>query len=257
MDGFWAELFALPTVIFTGLLSLSILYWLGVVLGALDIDMLDLDGTLDAMEGAVEGAVDGVVEGAVDAAVDGAVDAAVDGAAEGAADAADGGGEHGIAGMLSVLGIRNVPVSFSGSVWFLWSWIASYLFMHNVAPLLGALPHWLVAAAVFGVSLVLGLLATSASVRPFGRVFDTHLGVEKHTLVGKPCTITTQSVDGSYGQAVCEDGGAGVVLQVRYDGNAPPNKGQRALLVDYDDARDVYVIEPLDPELTGDSRVQA
>lgn len=256
MDGFWAELFALPTVIFTGLLSLSILYWLGVVLGALDIDMLDLDGTFDAMEGAVEGAVDGVVEGAVDAAVDGAVDAAVDGAAEGAADAADG-GEHGIAGFLSVLGIRNVPVSFSGSVWFLWSWIASYLFMHNVAPLLSALPLWLVGTAVFLLSLVLGLVATSVSVKPFGRVFETHPGVEKHTLVGKPCTITTQSVDGSYGQAVCEDGGAGVVLQVRYHGDVAPVKGQRALLVDYDERGDVYVIEPLDPELTGTSRNRA
>lgn len=216
--GFWAEILALPTAIYTALLAVAGLYWLAVVLGSLDIDVLDLDGLDD-------------VSGVADA---GDVDL----------DAAD--GPHGLVWFMSALGLRGVPLTFTLSMLVLWSWALCFLGMHHLVPLLPSVPVWLLGAGVFLGSFVVGLLGTSLSVRPFQRVFKTHHAPSKMEFVGRPVTITSGSVDAAFGQALCADGGAGLVVSVRYDGPRKLTKGQRAVLVDYDEKRDVFTVEPLD-----------
>lgn len=217
--GFWAEILALPTAIYTALLVVAAMYWLAVVLGSLDIDILDIDGLDD-------------VGGIGDVADAGDVDAAD--------------GHHGLVWFMSALGLRGVPLTFTLSMLTLWSWALCFLGMHHLVPLLPSLPVWLIGTGVFLGSFVVGLFGTSLSVRPFQRVFKTHHAPSKHGFVGRPVTITTASVDASFGQALCPDGGAGLVVAVRYHGARKLVKGQRAVLVDYDSKRDVYVIEPLD-----------
>lgn len=217
--GFWAEILALPTAIYTALLMVAGLYWLAVVLGSLDIDILDLDGLDD-------------VGGIGDVADAGDVDA--------------GDGPHGLVWFMSALGLRGVPLTFTLSMLTLWSWALCFLGMHHLVPLLPSLPGWLLGTGVFLGSFVVGLLGTSLSVRPFQRVFKTHHAPSKHGFVGRPVTITTATVDASFGQALCADGGAGLVVAVRYEGPRKLGKGQRAVLVDYDEKRDVYTVEPLD-----------
>lgn len=92
MSTLLAAFIAYPTVVFTALLGLALVYWIFVILGALDIDMFDADGifdgadALDGADGALDGAFDGM-EGAlkgVDGALDGigalkGVDGALDG----------------------------------------------------------------------------------------------------------------------------------------------------------------------------------
>lgn len=77
-----------PTVLFTGLLGLTLFYWVFVIFGAVDLDFLD-GGADGALEGALEGGADGALDGALEAA-DGVLDGAADGALDGAFDAADG-----------------------------------------------------------------------------------------------------------------------------------------------------------------------
>lgn len=218
--GFWAEILALPTGLYTALLGVAGLYWLAVVLGSLDIDVLDIDG------------IDGIGEMA-DVADAGDVDV----------DGADGPG--GLVWFMSALGLRGVPLTFTLSMLTLWSWALCFLGMHHLPALL-PLPVWLVGVGVFLGSFVVGLFGTSLSVRPFQRVFKTHHAPSKDGFVGRPVTITSGSVDAAFGQALCPDGGAGLVVAVRYDGPRKLTKGQRAVLVDYDERRDVFTVEPLD-----------
>lgn len=220
MDGFWGEILSLPTGIYTVLLTVATTYWLAVILGGMDIDILG------------GGPIDGI---------------------DGAADALDGGdldldaGDGGFLGLLSTVGLRGVPLTFSLSVLILWSWALCFLGMHYLAPIApAALPVWLVSLVVLVASFLLGVLGASVSVRPFQRVFKTHQAPTKLAFIGRPCTITTATVDAKFGQAFCEDGGAGLVISVRYEGKSAPRKGQRALLVDYDPARDVFTVEPLE-----------
>ncbi|MCB9797715.1 MAG: glycine zipper family protein [Alphaproteobacteria bacterium] len=83
-----AVILSFPTVLFTGMLGLTLLYWVFVIFGAVDLDFLD-GGADGAIEGALEGGADGALDGAFDA-VDGAFDGAADGALDGAFEAADG-----------------------------------------------------------------------------------------------------------------------------------------------------------------------
>ncbi|MEO1268676.1 MAG: hypothetical protein AAFX99_11300, partial [Myxococcota bacterium] len=79
-----------PTIFFSVLLILVLLYWLMVIFGAIDLDALS--GADAAAEGAAEGLADAAAEGLADAAAEGLADAAAEGladaAAEGLADAA-------------------------------------------------------------------------------------------------------------------------------------------------------------------------
>src|SRR5512139_3429048 len=103
-----------PTVIFTTLLALSVLYWLFVIIGAIDIDALGAasgakEGALEGLAGAGKGAFEGVAgagKGAFEG-VAGAGKGAFEGvaAAKGAAagDVALEGTEEAAAGILSFL----------------------------------------------------------------------------------------------------------------------------------------------------------
>ena len=242
MEEFLRVIFDFPTVIFTVMLGVSSLYWLTVFMGLLDIDLIDV-GEFDVMDGAIDGAIDGALEGAADGVADGAADGAAD-----ALDAAEGGG--GLTRFLfNALGVQQVPLTFSLSMLSLWSWLLSALASQYLAPLVGRFVNTIVfAVIVFFVALIISLLITKQLVKPFAKLFETEEAVSKLTLVGKLCTITTNSVDERFGQAECKDGGAGLILQVRYGGSEGPSKGQQAVLVDYDHARDVYVIEPIDTD---------
>jgi hypothetical protein len=72
---------AFPAVIFTVALALALIYWLFVLLGAVDLDLLggahghaapDLGGLEGAAKGALEGAAKGALEGAVKGSLEGA-----------------------------------------------------------------------------------------------------------------------------------------------------------------------------------------
>ncbi len=81
-----------PTVIFTVLLGLIVVYWLfSAVTGGTGVDEA-ADGLLDgAADGILEGAADGILEGAADGVLEGAADGLMEGAADGLMEgAADG-----------------------------------------------------------------------------------------------------------------------------------------------------------------------
>ena len=252
----WSQLLALPTGIYSGLLGMTVLYWLLVILGGLDMDVLG-GATEGAAEGALDGAVDAALDGAVDAALDGAADAALDGAADAALDGAADGVADGLGDQatswLSALRPTNVPVTFSLSILVLTSWFMSYLGMKWLAPPMDlVLPHGLTATLIGVGALVPGVFLTGLFVKPFTFLFRTHKAPHKVTLTGKVCVLTTGTADATFGQASVEDGGSGHLIQVRYEGPTPPTRGQRALITSYDPERDVFEIEPLEDDDAGD-----
>lgn len=77
-----------PTVMFSVLLVLSLLYWLFVIVGAVDIDLFgSADGVAEgAAEGSVEGVKEGIVEGLKEGAMEGIKEGVLDGLKEGVAE---------------------------------------------------------------------------------------------------------------------------------------------------------------------------
>ena len=163
---------------------------------------------------------------------------------------ADGGsdlGHEAFPAVLNAMGIRGVPLTVWLSIVILLSWAFTLLGMQTAGAAIAALAGWFVAGSVVTLgAMALAIASTSVLVRPIRRLNVVHTAVSNRTLVGKVCTITTLHVDGRFGQAQVEDGGAGLIVQVRC---AEPNeltRGTQALIFEYDSSDGVFNVARFD-----------
>lgn len=234
---------ALPTLLFTVPLGLACLYWLLLVAGAVDLDFLDgADGVDGLLEGSAEGAVDGALDGLLDGGAEAAGEAAADGAAEGITDLAPGGGA--LHGILAALQVGTVPVTVSMSLLSFFGWMMSAAAMLYVAPRLAA-PVWAVGAGATGLALLGGVLLTSLAVKPLVPVFRSAPGRSNRTLVGQSCRVTTGKVTATFGQADVAADGDHLLVQVRCRQEGALKRGDEALIVNWDQEGEAFVVEPL------------
>lgn len=212
-----------PTVVFTIGLGIALVYWLFVLIGALDIDLL------------------GGGEGGIDLDGDGIPDIiATKGAAAGDHDVGD--------GLLTKLGLGVVPITISVSLIMLVGWCGSLLVMNYAGDL-----AW-VKFGLLPVMLVASMVVTGVLVRPLAPVFRIREGKSNREYVGHTCTITTGNVDDSFGQASIEDaGGTTLDIPVRCDRPGKLGRGDKALIIDFDDARQAYLVEPVASLLSSSS----
>jgi hypothetical protein len=241
MTVFLDTILSTPTVVFTVMLIVIVLYWLMVIVGAIGVDILHIGEAAGAklegmVGGAVEGKIEGIVGGAVEAKIEGAVESKIEGLAE------PGGG-----GFLATLGFGKVPATVVISSLVLWSWALCMLGARLGAHL--GLPGWSLqllapVAAVFLSGLLTGLI-----VQVISRLLGHHEPVRRADLVGKLCTITTGRVDAGFGQALISEHGIDLTVDVRCD---PPNSLRRhaqAVIVGHDVEHNYYTVEAYDQPL--------
>ena len=283
MNEFLQEIIAFPTGVYTGLLGLVLFYWLFVIFGALDIDIIggggDVDGLVEGaggkVDGLLEGAggkVDGLLEGAggkVDGLIEGAggkVDGLIEGAggkidglAEGAAGKIDGlaegaaGKVDGIAegagdaaDLLALIGLRKAPFTVVFSLLVMWSWVIVGLTMRLVD---GFVAEGLIKTLV-GIGVMVGGFFVSMPfaglcARPMGPLFETARATTRAALIGNICTVDTGKVTATFGQAQTSEKQQWMLFQVRCDKTNSLTRGDEALIVDFDKKREAYIIEPL------------
>lgn len=266
MPAWLAVFLGFPTAVFTVLLGVVGVYWLFVMAGALDVDTLgggSADGALDGLaDGALDGA-DGLL-GASKGATEGLVGSSK-GAAEGLAGHADGGG---LASVVSALRLRSVPLTVTTSLVVVFAWLASALASHALGPSDGTAAATLLRVGVLVGAPVLALLPTSVLARPLAPLFRHAPAVAHKSLVGRVVRVRTGTVTERFGEATLDDGGAGLVLRVRVDpsprlrapdatpipegeaegADAAPRRGDEVVIVDYDEARQEFVVAKL-PDL--------
>lgn len=210
-----------PTIVFTIALGIAMVYWLFVLLGALDIDLFGHDAG-DLGGGHDVGDVGGGHDAGGDA--DGGHDADGD---------ADGGG------VWHALGLGTVPITISVSFIVLVAWVTCLLGSRYVVTDAGAL-RWLLLPAALVVALPLAALL----VRPLAPVFEIKEGKTHADYIGSVCTITSNTVDDSFGFADIADGGSIVQIAVRADAAHKLVRGDKALVIDFDPDRRVFAVEP-------------
>ncbi|MFO0615123.1 MAG: NfeD family protein [Polyangiaceae bacterium] len=232
-------LFSFPTIAFTAPLALCLVYWIFVLVGALDLD--SGGGHADGVEGHADGALDhaDVGHGHGDVA-DGHGHDGGDADGDGG-DAADADTDGFFATMMSALKLRKVPLTVRLSLLSFFGWLASGLTSLSIDA-----PSWPVRIGVFLGAFVVSVLLTSLAIRPLVPVFDTkEAGNKDVDLVGKIAVVSTGSVTETFGQATFDDGGAGLTLQVRAHVPNLIRKGTRCVIVDHDAAKGTFSIEPL------------
>jgi hypothetical protein len=263
MEALTTVLLGFPTVIYTVMLGVCLLYWLFIVIGAVDLDFLGgSDGALEgAAKGVAEGAIKGVMEGAfkgvAEGAIKGVAEGAIKGVSEGAADAVGRGDGHGLdadtspAGIFSWLRLRSAPVTVTLTVFTIFGFLTSALAVQALER-----PGTLLGLGVLVASAVASLLLTSVAVRPLAPIFATNLAKGHRDLVGRVCVVSTGRVDTRFGQATLEDGGAGLILQVRSDANEL-RRGDRVLIIGWNAEREGFEVEPMEPLEGTNQRIAA
>lgn len=254
MTEFFAACLAFPTALYSILLSVVLLYWGFVIVGVFDIDLLDVDGdgVLDSIGDSAADGVGGLLaagKGAGEGAAEAATEAAGAGAGEAAGKALAEGGGGALAGLMTALNLRRAPATVVISFIVLFGWTLSLVAMDLLGGLAAAIPGggWLVGAAVGFGALVTAVPLTSLAISPLGRFFATHSARGRRELVGHLCVISTGRVDARFGQAYCRMGTDDLLIPVRCDRPNALAKGREALVVDYDEARQAFVVEPVDP----------
>ena len=192
-----------PTVVYSVLLTVCVVYWLLAFTGLADGDAAD----------ALAGGDDGVEP-------------------------------SGAAAMLSWLGLSGVPVMIVATALSFSAWFGTY-FVHLLV--LRDLPVGVRTAAGAGTALgmlVPAAIVTSVALRPLRRAMGRLSAATDASLLGRTAVLITPTLGPDYGQASMDDGGAGLILQVRGDDPNLFQRGDRVVLVEYDEAHNAYHVVP-------------
>ena len=233
-----------PTVAYTVALGVAMLYWASVMLGALDLDILG------GADGGADGAHEGIGDGGADVGHHGA-DGGHDGAGDGDADGDGDGDAQGHGGVLTALAgvsIRRVPMTVALSTTIIVAWLLcalSELTLATPARTMGV-PALAFDVVALVLSLVLALRVAGVAVRPLAPLFAARHATRKEALVGRLAEVSTARLDGRFGQVLVGDGGAGLLLDARYEGDAALRKGDRVVVTQWDAERGVAHVEPID-----------
>ena len=193
-----------PNIIPTALLVFVLVYWLVVIVGAIDLDFFDVDVDLGA-----EADVDG---------------------------------ELSVSWLNHVLAFFNLgQVPFMLFLTFLvvpW-WAITVLGNYYVGN-----ESFIFSLAILIPALLVSLFIAKFLTMPFVRVYQALDQEDNTTPVGKICRITSAASPTKVGQAQVTTGGAPILLNVRaYEGSSLL-AGDSAMVIEYDAGRNVYLVEP-------------
>lgn len=201
MDPFYRNISSFPTVLYTFVLAVCLIYWLGAVLGFFDLEILDVD------------------------------------IPDTDADLGDAGKDYApsvLAGLLLKLGLNGVPVTIIISFVALFGWFMCYFAVHFLFPFVpdGVL-RYLAGLPLFLVTLYVAALITSVVIKPLRRLFKSATENTVKRVLGQTAIVRTSYVDTEFGEATFEDGGAGLILKVRATEDASFKKGDRVVLLEH------------------------
>ncbi len=209
MDPFYQNISSFPTVIFTFLLALCVLYWLVAVLGFVDLDFLDID---------IPNPDGDIGLGDQDISTPDA-----------------------LAGLMLKLGLYGVPVTIIVSILSLIGWFISYYavyFLFDYIP--DGFLHYLAGIPILIGSFYLSALVTGRLIRPLRPFFKSATQDTVKLILGQTAIVRTSRVDDQFGEATLNDGGAGLIIKVRATGNETFTKGDRVVLLEYIPEQHLY-----------------
>lgn len=236
-----AAALAFPTVLLTIPLGVVLLYWLLVVAGAFELPTHGTEGGLHLDHGGLHLDHGGLHMDHADIHLDHG-GAHVDGG-----DTTHGGSAEGLAALLTMLRLNSAPLTVVFSVEILTSWLLCMGSVSISTHTLGGPPGWLLGAGILLVVLLVALPITVLAIRPLGGLFQVHEASRNKDFLGRECIVDTGKVDKTFGWGKLEDGGAGLLIQIRNDEDVPIRRGDRVLLLYWDESRQAYVVEPMGP----------
>lgn len=151
-------------------------------------------------------------------------------------------GLQGVSGMFSRLGLGGAPVMLVIALLAFFGWAITY-FVHLflLQPLPGSL-RWLAGSATALLALVPAVPLSVIVLRPIRRLLLRLRPVAQASLLGRIGVIASPQVTATSGYANVDDGGAGLILQVRSREGITLARGERVVLLDYAAEHNHYLV---------------
>ena len=188
-----------PTVIFSVLLGISVLYWICARLGLFNIHLGDLT---DHDHGLDHGHCDQT------------------------------GNAEGLAGLLAKLGLNGVPVTLIIAVIAAVGWLLCFYASAWAQPFIPPGLAWIIHTGILLLSLYLATWATAFLIRPLRPLFKKAQTSGAKILTGRTATVRSLRVDADFGEAELIDGGASIIIKVRALDGLTFGRGEKVVLLE-------------------------
>ncbi|MDR2164942.1 MAG: hypothetical protein LBO79_04785 [Zoogloeaceae bacterium] len=214
---FFAAILSYPTILYTILLGVVLVYWSLAIVGLVDFEHSGPDLELEAGSD-----VDTDIENG---------ETRVEQVST-------------LASYLVALGLGGVPFSVVVSLLALFAWvISSIAALWVLAWVPTDLLRFLVGSVLLVVSLAFAIPPTALCVRPMRRFFVTHNAISNASLVGQECVILTSTVDEQFGRAEIPAHGAGYHIRIIAGTPNSLKRGDTAIIMEYDEAARLYRVQ--------------
>ena len=209
MTEFLTTALTFPTLLYSILLAFCVVYWLLAATGLVDSDTIH--GLLHHHDG-----LDGMhTHHHHETATDGA-------------------------GILARLGLSGVPFMLILSVLAFFGWLITYFAQLLFLQFLPDPLRMLVGIGVLVAALLPGLLLTSLLLRPVARLIMKLRPPVPPSVLGKAGNVISPQVTEREGRAEFDDGGAGLILQVRTLPGERLARGDRVVLIEHLESDNTY-----------------
>lgn len=141
---------------------------------------------------------------------------------------------EGLAGLLLKCGLNGVPVTLVLTLLFFVAWLGCYfvqLLILDPLPL-GLLRYPLGLVAGVG-ALMAAVPVVAVLIRPLRPLFRKLEATDSRSLLGRRALVRSGRVTEQHGEAVLENGGAGLILRIRAEASRNFTRGDRVVLLEY------------------------
>ncbi|MFK7888136.1 MAG: DUF1449 domain-containing protein [Gammaproteobacteria bacterium] len=211
MDPFYQNIGSFPTLIYSILLIVVVLYWAGAVLGIVDLDVIDLD--LDTLDLDTADMNPDSPHSTPDV----------------------------LAGLMLRYGLVGVPATVSLSFLILIGWGLCYYTVHFLFGFIpGSMLKLVAGFPVFLATLYFAAHITGVLIKPLRPFFEKATQQTEKLVLGQTAIVRTSRVDSDFGEATLDDGGAGLILKVRATGANTFKKGDRVVIFEQLTEKNIY-----------------
>ncbi|MGL4861146.1 MAG: ubiquinone biosynthesis protein UbiH [Enterobacteriaceae bacterium] len=194
-----------PTVIYSLFLVLVLIYWLISLLGVIDFEQSAVDGLSADSELPVSA----------------------------------------LSSILLKFRLDGLPLTITFTLFSLYGWLISYFAWYLLlSERASGIFSFLAGTFLFFTVAYCALLLTSLTFTPLRRWLKKTPAQEQNSanLLGRQVVVRSLRVTGHHGEALYEDGGAGLILKIRAPEEAGFTQGDQVVLIDYNPEENSYQV---------------
>lgn len=213
LEDFLQIVTSFPAIIYSVLLTVTIILALLTIVGLFDIDGPEFDLDFDG---------DGDVDFSADAPT-----------------------AEGLAGFMLAWGLTGIPITIVFCVLSLVGWFICYYAVYlSFDYIPDGLLEYLAGAVILVISFFASLPITAFMIRPLKGLFSGAQAKSNKHILGQVAVIRSSKVTATFGEATFNDGGAGLLLRVRNSDDNTLKKGDAVVLLQYNKTDGTYLVIP-------------